>query len=258
MTIFLCRNSLEGIMTGVYDAYAGKLGYENVKLATEDEMDRELFAEYVEVEPDGEKAAKVLRTIRRELGLEAFESICQAAANRDSRKANAIFKTIVLGLHLPKTQKVMNCLTKDEVCIVAQLSKRTWNEAHSFMGYVRFSELAGGILYAEIQPENDVLPIIGPHFANRYPEEHWVIYDSGREKFAIHRAGKGWMIAEDMHISKEMKSQLSMEEEDYQAMWRAFHESIAIEARKNEGLQKKLLPLRFRDKMTEFESRTSI
>ena len=239
-------------MTGVYDAYASRLGYENVKLQMEEEMDRELFAEYVEVEPDVEKSAKVLRTIRRELGLEAYDAICQAAASWDKRKANAIFKTVVLGLHLPKKQQVMNCLTKDYVCTVAELGKKTWNEAHSFMGFVRFTELAGKILYADIKPQNDVLPFIAPHFANRYPEEHWIIYDEGREKFAIHRAGKGWMVLEDMQIAEEVRCQLSMEEDDYRAMWRAFTKSIAIEARKNEGLQKQLLPLRFRDKMTEF------
>lgn len=240
-------------MTGVYDAYASKLGYENVKLQMNYVMDRELFAEYEEVVPDAEKAEKVLRTIRRELGLEAHDCICQAAASWDKRKANAIFKTIVLGLHLPKKQKVMHCLTKDYVCTVADLSKKTWNEAHSFMGFARFTELAGGILYADIRPENDVLPLIAPHFANRYPEENWVIYDEKRDKFAIHRAGKGWMILEDMKIAEEVRSQLSMEEDDYRAMWKAFTKSIAIEARKNEGLQKQLLPLRFRDKMTEFK-----
>lgn len=240
-------------MTGVYDAYASKLGYENVKLQMNYVMDRELFAEYVETVPDAEKAEKVLRTIRRELGLEAYDCICQAAASWDKRKANAIFKTIVLGLHLPKKQKVMHCLTKDYVCTVADLSKKTWNEAHSFMGFARFTELAGGILYADIRPENDVLPLIAPHFANRYPEENWVIYDEKRDKFAIHRAGKGWMILEDMKIAEEVRSQLSMEEDDYRAMWKAFTKSVAIEARKNEGLQKQLLPLRFRDKMTEFK-----
>lgn len=239
-------------MTGVYDAYASKLGYENVKLQMEEELNQELFADYVEVVPDQEKSAKVLRTIRKELGLEAYDFICQAAASWDQRKANAIFKTIVLGLHLPKKQKVMNCLTKDYVCTVAELSKKTWNEAHSFMGFARFTELAGGILYTDIKPQNDVLPLIAPHFANRYPEENWVIYDEGREKFAIHRAGKGWMIVEDMKVAEEVRSQLSMEEEDYRAMWKAFTKSISIEARKNEALQKQLLPLRFRDKMTEF------
>lgn len=240
-------------MTGVYDAYASKLGYENVKLQMDQEMDRELFAEYVEVTPDVEKSEKVLRTIRRELGLEAYDAICQAAASWDQRKANAIFKTVVLGLHLPKKQRVMNCLTKDYVCTVAELSKKTWNEAHRFMGFVRFTELTGGILYADINPENDVLSLIAPHFANRYPEEHWVLYDERRERFAIHRAGKGWMILEDMRIAEEVRSQLSMEEEDYRAMWKAFTKSISIEARKNEALQKQLLPLKFRGKMTEFK-----
>ena len=253
MTIFLCENSLYGIMTGVYDAYASRLGYDNIKLQTEDEMNRELFAEYVEVKTDPEKAEKVLRTIRRELGLEVHDCICQAAASWDKRKTNAIFKTIVLGLHLPKKQKVMNCLTKDYVCTVADLAKKTWNEAHRFMGFVRFTELAGGILYADIKPENEILPLIAPHFANRYPEENWVIYDERRDKFAIHRAGKGWMILEDMKIAEEVRSQLSMEEDDYRAMWKAFTKSIAIEARKNEQLQKQLLPLKFRDKMTEFK-----
>ena len=252
MTIFLCENSLYGIMTGVYDAYASKLRYDNVKLQMETEMDRELFAEYVEVEPDGEKAEKVLRTIRRELGLEAHERICQAAASWDKRKANAIFKTVVLGLHLPKKKNVMNCQTKDYVCTVIDLAKKTWNEAHRFMGFVRFTELAGGILYADIKPENDVIPLIAPHFANRYPEENWVIYDERRDRFAIHRAGKGWMVLEDMKIAEEVRSQLSMEEDDYRAMWKAFTKSIAIEARKNEQLQKQLLPLKFRDKMSEF------
>ncbi len=240
-------------MTGVYDAYASKLGYENVKLQIEDEMDRELFAEYVEVEPDAEKSEKVLRTIRREFGLDAFDAICRAAASWDNRKADAIFKTVVLGLHLPKKKNVLSCQTKDYVCTILELGKKTWNEAHRLMGFVRFTELAGGILYADTHPENDVLPLIAPHFANRYPEEHWVIYDEKREKFAIHRAGKGWMIVEDLKVAEEVKSQLSMEEDDYRAMWKAFTKSIAIEARKNEKLQKQLLPLKFRDVMTEFE-----
>lgn len=253
MTIFLCKDSLDGILTGVYDAYASRLGYDHVKLQIEGTDDPELFAEYREVVPDQEKSGKVLRTIRRELGLEAYESICRAALSWDRRKANAIFKTVVLGLHLPKKQKVMNCLTKDYVCTVSELAKKTWNEAHRYMGFLRFTELSGGILYADFHPENEVLSLIAPHFANRYPEESWIIYDERRERLAIHRAGKGWVVLEDHHMREDVKNQLSVEEEDYQEMWRAFTKSIAIEARKNEALQKQLLPLKFRDKMNEFK-----
>lgn len=240
-------------MSGVYDAYASRLGFSNVKLQIWDEQDMELFADYREVETDSEKSAKVLGTVRRELGMEAYEAVCRAAASRDRRKADAIFRTIVLGLHLPKGKRIMNCLTEDNVCTVAELAKKTWNEAHRFMGFLRFRELSGGILYGEIRAENDVLPLIAPHFADRYPEENWIIYEETRKKYAVHRAGKGWGVLEDFKIEESLLREVSGKEEDYSSMWRAFTESVAIEARKNEKLQKQLLPLKFRDKMEEFK-----
>ncbi len=241
-------------MSGVYDAYASRLGFGNVKLQMEEEMDRELFAEYVEVLPNLDKSKKVLQTIRRELGMEAYESICRAAASWDQRKADAIFRTIVLGLHLPQKTKVMHCLTKDYICLVAELGKKTWNEAHRYMGFIRFQELAGGILYASLCPENDILPLIAPHFADRFPEENWVIMDERRGCAAIHKNGKEWMLLEDCRVIDGAENLHLAEEGVYQAMWKTFVKSIAIEARKNVKLQKQLLPLKFRDKMTEFQS----
>lgn len=239
-------------MTAVYDAYAGKLGQENVKLQIENKEELELFAEYVEVRTDSEKAVKVLRTVKKELGQIAYEAICRAAASRNPKKADSIYRTIALGLRLPQKQKIMNCLTKDFVCTVAELAKSSWNEAHRFMGFLRFTELQGGILYGEFQPENDVLPLIVPHFADRFPEENFIIYDEGRKKCALHRAGGGWAILEDASIAENIKEQFGGKEDDYRTLWKAFTKSIAIEDRKNTKLQKQLLPLKFRDKMTEF------
>lgn len=242
-------------MSGVYDAYASRLGFQNVKLQINENTERELFADYREAEEDSEKAKKVLKTIRRELGAEAYETICRAAASRNEEKADAIFRTIVLGLHLPKKQQVMNCLTEEAVCTVAALGKKTWNEAHRFMGFVRFQELSGKILYAEIRPENDILPLIAPHFADRFPLENWIIYDEGRKKSIVHGANRGWILLENRASMEMLGKECSEEEDSYASLWKVFTESIAIEARKNEKLQKQLLPLKFRDKMTEFKER---
>lgn len=239
-------------MSGVYDAYAGRLGFQNVKLQINENTDRELFADYREVEEDSEKSEKVLRTIERKLGWEAYEAICRAAASWKEEKADAIFRTIVLGLHLPKKKRVMDYLTEEAVCTVAALAKKTWNEAHRFMGFVRFRELSGNILYAEIRPENDILPLIAPHFADRFPMENWILYDEGREKSVIHQANAGWIIWEDQNIKAMIKAEVSEKEEEYCELWRTFVKNISIEARKNEKLQKQLLPLKFRDKMTEY------
>ncbi|MGN0335324.1 MAG: TIGR03915 family putative DNA repair protein [Lachnospiraceae bacterium] len=253
MTIFLCGNSLDGILTAVYDAWDSRLGHGNVRLEIRDNAELKLFCDYIDVETDPVKSKKVLRTIRRDLGEEAYLCICRAAASFDLRKADAIYKTIVYGLHLSKSRNIMNCMTLDCVCTVRELSGKCWNEAHRMMGFLRFCEIGGGILYAEIHPENDILPFIAPHFADRFPEENWLIYDENRDCFAVHRAKQGWVLLEGVSLNEEAKQSLSGQEDEYRQLWKTFVRHIAIEERKNEKLQKNLLPLKFRDKMTEWQ-----
>ena len=99
--VFQCEDTLTGILTGVYDAWASRLGHEHVRLRSGEYEDLELFCEYTEVAPDLTKAGKVLRTIQTRLGEEAYEMIAYAAAYPHTGKADAIYRMIVVGLHLP-------------------------------------------------------------------------------------------------------------------------------------------------------------
>ena len=76
--IFQCEDSMEGILTGVYDAWASRVGHDRVKLEAGPDHEMELFSEYRRVETDGEKAEKVAGTIRRRMGQNCWESIYQA------------------------------------------------------------------------------------------------------------------------------------------------------------------------------------
>ena len=64
MVLFICEDSIDGIFTGVYDAWASRLGHSNVGLRVQGQMNLELFAEYQEVQTDPAKAEKVARSIR--------------------------------------------------------------------------------------------------------------------------------------------------------------------------------------------------
>ena len=101
-TVFLCEDTPDGIFTAVYDAWDSRLGHEHVRLSTVCDGNLELFCEYVQTEPDTEKAEKVIRTIKRRMGEEAFEMIAYAASYPDDQKADAIYRMIVTGLHLPE------------------------------------------------------------------------------------------------------------------------------------------------------------
>ena len=121
------------------------------------------------------------------------------------------------------------------------------------MGFVRFRELENGALFSDIEPEADVLPLIAPHFADRFPLEHWVIYDRIREKAAVHPAGKSWFILEEADEEKLSVSALSAGEPYFQELWKGFHRAVSIRERENSPLQQAFLPLKFRSVMTEFK-----
>ena len=251
-TIFVCEDSLDGILTGVYEAWDSRLGHENVRLQTEAEGTLELFCQYRPVRRDLEKAEKVLRTVRRRMGEKAREAVCYAAACTDERKADAIYRLIVLGLSMADGTKAVDCLQNPAVLLVEKLRYKAWHEAERMLGFLRFEELENGVLYARMEPPYAVLPLIAPHFADRLYQENWIIHDLRRGQAAVHRAGGGWFLTEAEALSALEKESRSGAEREFQKLWQAFCSSIAIEERRNPRCQQNLLPLRFRPYMTEF------
>ncbi len=252
-TVFWCEDSLYGILTGVYEAWDSRLGHDRVRLKTDEQDSLELFCDYRQVKTDASKAEKVLGTIRERLGEEAFEAVCYAAACEDSGRADAIYRMVVLGLHMKNGQQVVNCLQNPCVSLVMRLRTKAWHEAHRYMGFVRFEELENGVLYAQIEPVCAVLPLLAPHFAERFRQEHWVIHDKKRGLMAVHPRGTLWVLADAGDLNPACLERRSGREREFQELWKSFCKAIAIEERRNPRCQQGLLPLRFRDCMTEFQ-----
>ena len=255
--VFLCEDSLDGILTGVYEAWDSRLGHENVRLQTESGDTMELFCEYRAVPADLEKAEKVLNTVRRRMGEKAREAVCYAAACPDGRRADAIYRLIVLGLSLPDGRQAVNCLQDPSVLLVEKLRYKAWHEAERMLGFLRFEELCGGILYGPMEPPYAVLPLIAPHFADRLLQENWLIHDVKRKQIAVHRKGGAWFLADAGLLDLGCLESRSEEEAGFQALWKTFCQNIAIEERRNPRCQQNFLPLRFRPCMTEFSEEDS-
>ncbi len=249
--IFQCEDSTDGIFSGVYDAWDSRLGHERVRLELKDGMNYELFAEYQKVEVNPEKAEKVARTLKSRLGMEDYAHIYQASLSKEKDKADRIYRTIVLGISGKRKGSIMNRLQQPDISRVFELSRATGNEAHRYIQFIRFKELKNGVLFTEIKPENQVLPLIGEHFSDRFPGEHFLIYDMTHQMFLMHEAWKTWVLVEGEEINREESRSFSEREEEIQKLWRGFFKSIAIEERKNLKLQQQFLPLKFRPYMTE-------
>lgn len=259
MYIFLCEDSTDGIFTGVYDAWASRLGHANISLSTHEPDNYSLFDEYIRVHTDYDKSEKVARTLQRRMGNETYQELCQAVSAQEQRsnqkhmdKADAIYKTIVLALSLPDAGKVFHYLGEPYVNRTFGLSLSTGNEAHHLLGFLRFQELENGILFAQIHPKNDVLPFLGEHFSDRMPQENFMIYDATRGLAVLHPKGKGFFITDTGELNQDALKRLSPREKEYQKLWCTFFDSIAIEARKNPALQNQNFPKRFQRDVTEF------
>ncbi|WP_180272713.1 TIGR03915 family putative DNA repair protein [Konateibacter massiliensis] len=251
--IFLCENSTEGIFTGVYCAWESRHPKEFIKLSVNAEGNYELFSEYINVTTDFEKASKVARTIERRFGAEVYANIYEAACSNGADKAEVIFRTINAGLASNNPRKLMENLQDKNICRVFELSRAVGNESHHLLGFVRFRELKNKVLCSVIEPKNDVVALIAPHFADRLPMENWLIYDKGRKLAAVHEGRGTWGIIKSDGLILQSLEQISEEEKAMEELWKGFCSSISIKERENLNLQKQNLPLRFQKDMVEFQ-----
>lgn len=192
--ILLCEDSLEGIFTGVYEAYALRRPLSEIRLQAGEETTYRLFSEYRHVAPDAGKTEKVVRTLQRRFGMKDYEILCLALSSGDEDKAQAIFGTVAWGLKNGCRGRILSHLTNPDVHRVMEMSRYARNEMHHLQGFLRFQEIEGGILYAAIAPQNHVLPFLAEHFSDRFPMENFLIHDERRDMYAVHPAGKAWFL----------------------------------------------------------------
>lgn len=255
--MLLCEDSLEGIFTGIYEAYALRIPHEHISLQIGEEETLMLFTSYRQVAADNEKAKKVSRTLRTRFGEADYYTLCMALSSPALEKAQAVYKTVVYGLSAKRRGRVLEHLSDNNIRRVMELNRGAVNELLHLKGFLRFQELENGLLHAVIRPKNNILPMLAEHFADRFPGENFIIHDEGRNVYALHPTGKEWFLMEGQEAAAGVEEEknvlrLSAEEQHYQELFRHFCHNISIKDRKNLKLQGNMLPLRFRPYMVEF------
>lgn len=255
--VFLCEDSIDGIFTAIYDAWSSRNGHENVRIqvqtANDEGVDLELFSEYIDVVVDEEKTKKVAKSIKDKISEEAFDMICKAAWSSEREKGDIIYRFLILGFHMGPN--VVNLHSNDIVIKIFNMNRNVFYEMHHFLGFVRFAESQSNILFAKINPKNDILRLIAPHFSDRLNGESFIIYDEKRKTAIVHRSGFPWIFTYADELDVDRLNNLSKQEEKFHKLWKVFFDTIAIEERKNHQLQRNNAPKRFRSNMVEFTSK---
>ena len=118
-----------------------------------------------------------------------------------------------------------------------------------FKGFVRFSDLADKTLYAKIEPDHNILPLLIGHFRSRLGAFNRIIHDVKRGRAALYFRGR--LIFAPLTQQKALE--FAGGEAAVQGLWRHFFKTAAIKERTNPELQRRNVPLKYRRHLTEFE-----
>jgi probable DNA metabolism protein len=181
---------------------------------------------------------------------EAFATARYAFHSQKAGIELLVWRYLTLGFQIGRRLCVM--LAEEPVHSVNRIARHVSHEAHKFKGFVRFREVEAGFLYAQIEPEADILPFIAPHFVGRVGDRPWMIHDLQRNQAALYDL-KSWRLVREVELTAEPT--LTATEHDYAALWQRYFQRHAIPERHNPKLQQQHVPLRYRKHLVEFKGR---
>lgn len=243
MTVYVYDGSFEGLLTAVFDAYAGK--GEPVGIVPGKGLQQDFTADYIYVKTDKAKSDRIHTSILKKISQEALDNVYHAYLSEEPDAGILIYRYLKLGWKMGS--RVDLHLSDDTVFRIMDINRRLELEVHRMLGFVRFRQVEGGIYYAPISPGNNLVELLAPHFANRFSDQNWIIHDVKREIAALYNK-RMWIMTE---FSAEDIPQNTNDEMQYSELWKVFFKTLAIQSRTNPKLQRQLLPRRYWRHLTE-------
>jgi probable DNA metabolism protein len=240
--IYQYDGSFDGLMCCVFESYESK------------EMPMDVLPEGAQLPmllpvktiiADAERANRVKASIPKKMGSEAAEFVRNAFLTCHPQKELLTLKFLRLGFS--RGPSVMDMLTDETVNTLFKAVNHLKHEAHLYTGFIRFSE-TNGVLTSQIEPKNIVLPLISPHFCERFPGERFLIYDKTHGMALLHENGNTAICG----VEAFEQPCPDAEELKFRKLWRLFYDTIEIKERHNPRCRMSHMPKRYWNCMTEF------
>jgi probable DNA metabolism protein len=240
---YVYDGTFEGLMTAVFESYAKK--EMPAVICENDNIQMSLCYSPVLISTDPVKAGRVIDGIVHKIGDDIYNNIWTAFLSCDPDRSDKIFRYIRYGFD--NGNKIHIDLTCGDVSSVLNICRAVNWELNKYSGFLRFSVMKNGVQYAEFAPKNNLIPIIMPHFTDRFHSIPFIIHDVERRTAGIYDTHESYItVTEGLRLPE-----YSQDEQFFRELWRQFYETISIEERRNHKLRNGHLPKRYRRFMTE-------
>jgi len=239
--VYYYDNTFDGLMTAIFEIYSARDEEAMIEPAT-DSAPLTLY-ETRSVATDTGKSNRVQKGLRR-LGPDVLERLYIAWLSREEGVENLILAAVRVGFASGKDPFEQR--THESVYKLDSIRAKVSRERERMLQFVRFKKLADNLYAADIEPQYDVLELIGDHFHGRFPQSRFMIRNL-RHHTAIIAAPSGWYITTLPEDNPPLPK-----DGEYEDLWRVYFKAIANESRKNLKLQQQFVPLKYRKHLTEF------
>ncbi len=169
-----------------------------------------------------------------------FKTIYYLFISNDINKELIIYYFLIHSLKYK--DKIYYMRNLKSVAKALKIEKYVGRENHKFKGFLRFKELENNVLYAEINPENNILFILSKHFETRLANEYFIIKDVGRKILSVYDKKNIYIVSEDEFLPI---TNLSTNEKFIQDLWKSFYKTIGIKERKNNRCRMNFMPKKY-------------
>ena len=253
MLDYLYDETFEGLLTCVYHHYYTDRA---AGIYPKDDYQPSMLNGFMEVETDQDKADRVYNAIGSKISNYALRLIYRAFLSGIRGKENVILNYILLGFRTGPSVGSLHSVK--EVKELEDIARKVGIEQERMLQFVRFEVMETGepgspqILYAEVEPDHDVLELAAHHFAERFSHDPLIIHDTGRAK-AVVAYGHNWYVTDfdGRHMPDGSELVMSEDERSYQNLWRTYFDHIAIKERINPRCQRNHIPVRYWKHLTE-------
>lgn len=239
-------------MTVIFRAFEHK--YVPEQIIPSEYKQLELLDSAVTVDADEALAERVLRGIDKRTDGRGSQLVYHMFLSEEDNMEMTIF-------HLVKAiidkGNILSNFGNPYVAKAYQMDRMIGREVHRMHAFVRFQKIVeADIYFATINPACNVLPLIGEHFAKRYADQKWVIFDAVRNYGIYYDLQQETFIEPRNPLLKTIETlaeskQSDTQEDCYQQLWVDYFNSINIHERKNIKLHLRHMPKRYWRYLTE-------
>lgn len=245
MTLLSYDGSFSGLLTSIFEVYEYK--FFEPSIVINNTSSGSLFGITHEVVTNEEKAKRVTKKLLQKISPKSYRQLYKTFLSEEKGIENTLLRYVQYVLQ--NTKNVEHNYSQPDVLMVQQISRKVDREKHRMEAFVRFQLTKDELYYSIMQPDYNVLPLIIPHFKNRYADQRWLIYDALR-KYGIYYDLESVSEIQidfkaDLNNAGEIHSIYDERETLYQILWQQYFSSVNIAARKNTRLHIQHMPKRY-------------